>query len=1273
MAKGHPEQDLSRASPEGLVNLLGEGLASRSDQPEMVDASSASSDFSLEAAGPLATPDSVDVRDGLPFGLPVAIPGYEILGEIGRGGMGRVYKAIQHSTHRTVALKVLLEGPFSSERTRKRFEREVRIAAALRHPNIAQVYESGLHEGRYWFAMEYIAGRPLDIAARDADYSLREKLSLMAAVCDAIGYAHGHSVIHRDLKPGNILVTSDGQPRILDFGLAKIDDPEGVQELTVSMPGDLMGTPAYMSPEQTERDPARVDARTDVYSLGVVLYRLLTDQFPYNVKGRIDEIVREIATAAPVPPAQHNRQIDGETEAIILKALSKHPDDRYANGAELAADLRRCLAGEPLQARLHSRTYRLTKAFRRHRSSILLPLAVIGGMLLAVCATWMLSPSPTPPTARPPQPASKPGPGLKLRAWTTGPSVPQGFNQMRGAVLSGRFYLVGGCTGSGQGHSCVTAVQVYDPPTRSWFKAAPLPEGRAAVGLVAHAGHLYCLGGLIEPQWRSRPADTVYRYDPSSDSWTILARMPVARSNFVTAVLDGKIFCAGGNVHWPDTTNRTDVFDPAADVWSTIADMPEGRGDAVGGAYRGKLVVAYGLKDARAQQRNVYTYHTGTTSWMQPCVVRELFGGQGLFLFNDAGGMYFAGTRQGAADQTWISRFDPESGGVEWICKTASARACSAAAFDAEDSVIYVAGEAKEGTKPTVFEFARTDRSPGPRIVPPLAVEAQEKAAMPKSGWGFSSAWLGGKLHVLGGENSLCGHRTDHFVYDPAGNTWTTAAPMTTKRMHLGAAACAGKIYAIAGNDSCDSFTDQVESFDPATGAWRACAPLPIKLAVALVAASVDDRIYVAGGHQGRPGDETPNQNAYMYEPDRDRWLPMSPFPVITGHPQAVPMRSAATIGTNVYVIAGSSGLGDVFLYAYDTACDVWRERGVLPFQWREEGVTGPQVFALDDGHLAVVTDKEVDGRVRVYVYSVAENRWLDEVDTSGISYDGWRAVRVAGYGDGFYVLGGCKLDGGSSDCSNGVRYFKFAAADRHRAHRSEVNRQTTSTGAPANWDAILGRPVLIPGTDSSGKGVLLEKPFGPSDGPLGAPWKTYLDAWRINGGDLVVDVPPSAPGWAYALYPALEWRDYALECDFRQDHAKFSFLFRVNHEPGSYYSLCIQQKARAGRWHDDPSIEFLRCQFAPLRSGSTLAGMDDAMLATKEGYEFPRATFQKIRIEVKGATMRVYVDGNCLLTAQDKGMNPPVSGGIGFAATESCFVPCHAVVRNLRVLQLER
>ena len=301
--------------------------------------------------------------------------------------MGRVFQAVQLSTRRTVALKIMLEGPYTDEKAKRRFEREVQIAASLRHANIAQIYESGLHEGRYWFAMEFVEGVPLDAPELKSRLSHRDRLTLMATICQAVGSAHERMIVHRDLKPTNILISADGQPHILDFGLAKVADPAGGQDMMISMAGELMGTPAYMSPEQTERDPSRVDARADVYALGVILYQLLTGEFPYDVRGRLDEVIRNIATTDPTRPSQISRDVDSEAEAIILKAIAKHPDQRYASAGAMGEDLQRLLAGEPIAAKLDSRSYVLSKTVKRNRKRMLAGVVLVAAVVSSVLVT----------------------------------------------------------------------------------------------------------------------------------------------------------------------------------------------------------------------------------------------------------------------------------------------------------------------------------------------------------------------------------------------------------------------------------------------------------------------------------------------------------------------------------------------------------------------------------------------------------------------------------------------------------------------------------------------------------------------------------------------------------------------------------------------------------------------------------------------------------------------------------------------------------------------
>jgi WD40 repeat protein/predicted Ser/Thr protein kinase len=312
---------------------------------------------------------------------PDLVSGYEIQEEIHRGGQGVVYRAIQTQTQRTVAIKMLLGGAGASERQRERFEREVRIAASLQHPNIVTIYDSGaIPDGRFGLAMEFIDGRPLDEWSRALDRArgrearkeaLRRRLAVMVKVCDAVLCAHQHSVVHRDLKPANILVDRNDEPHILDFGIAR----DTGQHTRLTHTGEFAGTLAYASPEQVSGDLSRVDTRTDIYSLGVILYEVVSGRMPYPVDGPFALVIRNIEAADPLPLPRHTRDPDGpwvdaEVSTIILKALAKDPARRYPTVAGLRNDLQRYLAGEAIEARRDSTWYVIRKAAARHRYAV---------------------------------------------------------------------------------------------------------------------------------------------------------------------------------------------------------------------------------------------------------------------------------------------------------------------------------------------------------------------------------------------------------------------------------------------------------------------------------------------------------------------------------------------------------------------------------------------------------------------------------------------------------------------------------------------------------------------------------------------------------------------------------------------------------------------------------------------------------------------------------------------------------------------------------------
>ena len=318
---------------------------------------------------------------------------YEIIRVVGEGGMGVVFEATQDHPHRRVALKVL-RGHFPSEKLKRRFRFETEILGQLQHPGIAHIYDAGVAESstadgwsspQPYFAMEFIDGQPLTEFARSHSLNVKQKLSLLADVCDAVAHAHGKGVIHRDLKPGNILVTTDGRPKILDFGIARLIQVDQPATTLMTDAGQLVGTLPYMSPEQVEGAGAEIDARSDVFALGVLLYELLTERLPLDLKNRsIPDAVRVIRDDEPTRLSSLNTRFRGDLESIAAKAMDKSRDRRYATAVELASDLRRYLRDEPVVARPVSTFYQLRKFARRNRPIVVGTLATFTSLVIGL-------------------------------------------------------------------------------------------------------------------------------------------------------------------------------------------------------------------------------------------------------------------------------------------------------------------------------------------------------------------------------------------------------------------------------------------------------------------------------------------------------------------------------------------------------------------------------------------------------------------------------------------------------------------------------------------------------------------------------------------------------------------------------------------------------------------------------------------------------------------------------------------------------------------------
>ena len=324
---------------------------------------------------------------------PAQIGTYRILDVLGRGGMGIVYRAEQASPRRDVALKVIGRG-FVSERLLRRFELEAQTLGRLKHVGIAQIYEAGVNQTALgpqpFFAMELVEGESLDDYSSKQTLDTNAKLELLIRICDAVQYAHQQGVIHRDLKPGNILVTSDGQPKILDFGVARATDADVRTTTMQTDVGQLIGTLPYMSPEQASGEPDEIDTRSDVYALGVIAYELLSGRVPHDLQGIASlEAARRIREQEPSRLSSIDRTFRGDVETIVQTALEKDKSRRYQSANALADDVKRYLYYEPIAARPPSTWYNLKKFARRNKvvvSGVALLIIVLAAG--AFTSTW---------------------------------------------------------------------------------------------------------------------------------------------------------------------------------------------------------------------------------------------------------------------------------------------------------------------------------------------------------------------------------------------------------------------------------------------------------------------------------------------------------------------------------------------------------------------------------------------------------------------------------------------------------------------------------------------------------------------------------------------------------------------------------------------------------------------------------------------------------------------------------------------------------------------
>ena len=513
-----------------LDSACGDDSALRNRITHLLQLEEQSRDFLEPPPSAEAPPEFATPQPGQSIGY---FGDYILLDEIARGSSGVVFRARQSSLNRIVALKMLRDRPLlTTEAETKRFRAEAEAAASLDHPGIVPIYEVGAHEGQAYFSMKLVDGGTL--MSRAPEFAEpRKAATLLVSVARAVHYAHGQGLLHRDLKPGNILIDSGGEPHITDFGLAKKFGMDS--SLTVS--GQIMGTPHYMAPEQARGENRALSPGADIYSLGAMLYELLSGQKPFAADDLIG-LLKQVTDTAPPPLRSLVQSLDRDLETVVMRCLEKLPADRYASAADFADDLERWQRGEPVKARPAGPLRRLVKWTRRRPAhAALAGLAAL--VVVTTTALLWLKPWQSPAGPVPEDPAvvgtwqafTEPAPALSRR-------------YLQHMVWTGREVLIWG--GGSDNSSFLNDGVRYEPASGRWQKMSDqgAPEPRNTGSAVWTGTEMIVWGG----DTTGRRLGDGGRYDPQTDSWkpVSMADAPAPRKSHAAVWTGREMIIWGG-------------------------------------------------------------------------------------------------------------------------------------------------------------------------------------------------------------------------------------------------------------------------------------------------------------------------------------------------------------------------------------------------------------------------------------------------------------------------------------------------------------------------------------------------------------------------------------------------------------------------------------------------------------------------------------------------------------------------------------------------------